>query len=109
MNIKPRLISFKLCPFVQKTVILLRHKQIDHDIDYIDLANPPEWFLKISPFGKVPVLVMGDDVIFESSVMSSTVEDFPLRYHQAGWKRQGYLSSFLNADLFEPIGEKAIY
>ena len=66
---KPKLISFKLCPFVQKAVLTLLHKGIDFDIEYIDLENPPEWFLEISPLGKVPVLQVGDQVLFESSVI----------------------------------------
>ena len=68
-NPKPELVSFKLCPFVQRAVILLKEKNVDYDITYIDLTNKPDWFLKISPFGKVPVLKVGDDVIFESAVI----------------------------------------
>lgn len=84
MNIKPKLVSFKLCPFVQKAVIVLKQKQIDYDIEYIDLAAPPDWFLKISPFGKVPVLIMGDDVVFESSVINELLEEaFPNKLHPA--------------------------
>ena len=84
MNIKPKLISFKLCPFVQKAVIVLKQKQIDYDIDYIDLADPPGWFLEISPFGKVPVLKIDDDVIFESSVINEFLEEaYPNKLHPA--------------------------
>lgn len=74
-TIKPKLISFKLCPFVQKAVILLGHKQIDYDIEYIDLAEPPDWFRKISPYGKVPVLIVNNDVIFESSVILEYLDE----------------------------------
>lgn len=82
MNTKPKLISFKLCPFVQKAVIVLNQKQIDYDIEYIDLADPPGWFLEISPFGKVPVLKMDDDIIFESSVINEFLEEaFPNKLH----------------------------
>lgn len=76
MNIvKPRLVSFKLCPFVQRAVILLRHKQIDYDIDYIDLTDPPDWFMKISPIGKVPLLIVDNSVIFESSVILEYLDE----------------------------------
>ena len=34
---KFRLISFKLCPFVQRSVIVLKEKKIPFEIDYIDL------------------------------------------------------------------------
>jgi len=84
MDIKPKLVSFKLCPFVQKAVIVLLQKQIDYDIEYIDLAAPPDWFLEISPFGKVPILIMGDDAIFESSAIIEFLEDtYPNKLHPA--------------------------
>ena len=72
---KPKLISFKLCPFVQKAVLTLLYKGIEFDIEYIDLENPPEWFLKISPLGKVPVLQVGDQVLFESSVIVEYLDE----------------------------------
>ncbi|MBT7766569.1 MAG: glutathione S-transferase family protein, partial [Bdellovibrionales bacterium] len=50
------LISFKLCPFVQRAVIVLKEHQLDYDINYINLADPPSWFREISPTGKVPLL-----------------------------------------------------
>lgn len=66
---KPKLISFKLCPFVQKAVLTLLCKGIDYDIEYIDLENPPAWFKRISPLGKVPILQVGEQSLFESSVI----------------------------------------
>src|SRR4029078_9713688 len=45
----------------------------------IDLANKPDWFLKLSPLGKVPVLVVrGDDrevSVCESNVICEYIED----------------------------------
>jgi glutathione S-transferase len=72
---KPKLISFKLCPYVQKAVLTLLHKGIDFDIEYIDLMNPPEWFNEISPLGKVPVVQVGDQIIFESSVIIEYLDE----------------------------------
>ncbi|XDD52694.1 glutathione S-transferase family protein [Leptospira sp. WS4.C2] len=72
---KPVLVSFKLCPYVQRSVINLLEKRVDYDIKYIDLAKKPDWFLKISPFGKVPVLQIGDDVIFESAVINEYLDE----------------------------------
>lgn len=69
------LISFKLCPFVQRAVIVLKKKNIDFDITYIDLNNPPEWFKDVSPLGQVPVLKVGDEVLFESSVIQEYVDE----------------------------------
>lgn len=72
---KPELISFKLCPFVQRSVIILLEKGIDYDITYIDLREPPDWFTDISPFGKVPVLRYGDTVLFESAVINEYLDE----------------------------------
>jgi len=69
------LISFKTCPFVQRAVITLKHKQIDYDITYIDLSDPPDWFVELSPLKKVPVLKVGDEVLFESAVINEYLDE----------------------------------
>lgn len=69
------LISFNLCPFVQRSVITLLKKSIDFKITYIDLANKPDWFLKISPLGKVPVLCYDNEVLFESAVINEFLDE----------------------------------
>ncbi len=69
------LISFKTCPFVQRAVITLKHKNIDFDITYIDLADPPDWFLELSPLAKVPVLKVDDEVLFESAVINEYLDE----------------------------------
>lgn len=80
--VKPRLISFKLCPFVHRVAIVLVHKRIEHDIQYIDLADPPTWFLSISPLKKVPMLTVGEQVIFESTVISEFLDEvYPGNLH----------------------------
>ncbi|ROR35024.1 glutathione S-transferase family protein [Inmirania thermothiophila] len=69
------LVSFKLCPFVQRSVITLLHKKARFRITYIDLADPPPWFREISPLGKVPLLRVGDAVIFESAVINEYIDE----------------------------------
>ena len=69
------LISFKTCPYVQRAVITLKHKQIDFDITYIDLDDPPDWFLELSPLKKVPVLKVDGEVLFESAVINEYLDD----------------------------------
>lgn len=73
---KLELISFKLCPYVQRSVITLREKGVPFDITYIDLNSPPDWFKEISPLGKVPLLKVDDDtVLFESAVIAEFVDE----------------------------------
>jgi glutathione S-transferase len=77
-----KLVSFAVCPFVQRSVILLRQKKIEYSIEYIDLNEPPEWFPRLSPTGKVPLLLVDDAVLFESSVILDFLDEcFAPRYH----------------------------
>ena len=70
-----KLISHKLCPYVQRAVIALTEKGIEFERIDIDLGNKPEWFLAISPLGKTPVLQVGDVAIFESAVILEYLEE----------------------------------
>lgn len=72
---KLELISFKLCPFAQRTVILLNMQKLDFDLTYINPMNPPDWFVEISPTGEVPLLKIDDKIVFESSVISEFIND----------------------------------
>ncbi len=79
MTPKQTLISHKLCPYVQRAVIALTEKGVPFERIDIDLAHKPDWFLKISPLGKVPVLRVGTDdgevALFESNVICEYIED----------------------------------
>jgi glutathione S-transferase len=70
-----KLISHKLCPYVQRAVIALSEKGVTFERIDIDLANKPAWFLAISPLGKTPVLQVGDVPIFESAVILEYLEE----------------------------------
>jgi glutathione S-transferase len=70
-----KLISHKLCPYVQRAVIALTEKGVPFERVDIDLDNKPDWFAKISPLGKTPVLVVGDKAIFESAVILEYLEE----------------------------------
>jgi len=69
------LVSFKLCPFVQRSVITLEEKGVPYEIRYIELDAKPEWFLELSPLGKVPVLQVDDTVLFESAVINEYLDE----------------------------------
>jgi len=91
-----KLISFDLCPFVERSRIVLLEKAVPYELELIDLRNKPAWFLAISPMGKVPVLVCDGQPIFESMVINELLEELypaprlfptePLQRAQArGW------------------------
>ena len=70
------LVSFKICPFVQRAVTTLRYKQTAFKLTHIDLSDPPHWFKAISPFGRVPLLkVDKQHVIFESAVIDEFLDE----------------------------------
>lgn len=69
------LVSFDACPFVQRAAILLQEQGREYDIQYIDLMNKPDWFLEISPNGKVPVLKVDDTPVFESAVILEYLDE----------------------------------
>ncbi len=75
MSEKLKLISHKLCPYVQRAVIALTEKGVAFERIDIDLDNKPDWFLAISPLGKTPVLQVGDKAIFESAVILEYLEE----------------------------------
>ena len=78
------LVSHVLCPYVQRAAIVLAEKGVPFERRDIDLANKPDWFLKVSPLGKTPVLLVGDEAIFESAVICEYLEETALpRLHPA--------------------------
>jgi glutathione S-transferase len=79
MAVRLKLISHKLCPYVQRAVIALTEKGVPFERIDIDLANKPDWFLKISPLGKTPVLQVGDSAIFESAAILEYLEETQAR------------------------------
>ncbi len=78
MATKFMLCSFRTCPWVQRAAIVLRAKQIDYDITYIDQERDkrPDWFMAISPHGKVPALVIdGKEALFESNAIAEYLDE----------------------------------
>ena len=74
------LVSHLLCPYVQRAAIALREKNVPFERVVIDLANKPDWFVKISPLGKVPLLRVpraggGESILFESNVICEYIEE----------------------------------
>lgn len=78
MTTRLTLISHLLCPYVQRAVIVLEEKEIPYERIDIDLANKPDWFLKVSPMGKTPVLLVGDQPIFESAVICEYLDEITM-------------------------------
>lgn len=93
------LVSFDLCPYVQRAAIVLAEKGVPFQRIDIDLANKPDWFLALSPTGRVPLLKVGDEVLFESAAIVEYLDethvprlhpqDPILRARHRAWMDQG--------------------
>ena len=72
------LYSYQACPFAQRTRMTLAEKQLDFDATEIDLGQKPDWFLKVSPYGKVPCLDHKGHVLYESGIINEYLDEvFP--------------------------------
>ena len=73
---KYMLVSFKTCPWVQRSAIVLREKRTEFELRHIEPDNRPDWFLAISPHKKVPVLRIDDEVsLFESNAINEYLDE----------------------------------
>tara|TARA_B100000686_G_scaffold340305_1_gene415789 strand:+ start:1292 stop:1918 length:627 start_codon:yes stop_codon:yes gene_type:complete len=60
----------------------MRAKQVEFDVTYINLSEKPDWFLEISPHGKVPVLSVDKRPLFESNAIAEYLDEIvPPKLH----------------------------
>jgi glutathione S-transferase len=72
------LYDYQDCPFAKKVRIVLAEKDLSFDTVTVDLRKGQqrsEEFLKLNPFGKVPVLIDEGCVIYESSIITEYLND----------------------------------
>ncbi|MCA9491771.1 MAG: glutathione S-transferase family protein [Myxococcales bacterium] len=103
-----KLVSFTVCPYVQRAVFALEEKGARYDVQYIDLDRKPEWFLALSPRGKVPILVLDDGVVlFESQAICEFLDETlgePLASRDPSRRaRERAWFAFSGEDLFVPL------
>ena len=74
------LVSHPLCPYAQRAAIALAEKGAAFIRTYVDLAAKPDWFLRLSPLGKVPLLRVveadgREHILFESAAICEYLDD----------------------------------
>jgi glutathione S-transferase len=70
--------SAAVCPFAQRSRLVLLAKGVEFEVIEIDLQNKPANFLEISPYGKVPVIRHGANRVWESAIVNEYLEEvFP--------------------------------
>jgi glutathione S-transferase len=72
---KLELVSHTLCPYVHRAAVMIHEKSVAFERRYIDLKAKPDWFLRISPRGKVPVLLVDGQPLFESMAIIEFLDE----------------------------------
>jgi glutathione S-transferase len=73
-----KLYDFLPCPFGQKVRIVLAEKGLAYELVPIDLAQGEQRrpdFLRLNPFGRVPVLIDEELTIYDSTIIGEYLED----------------------------------
>lgn len=71
-----KVVSFKICPFVQRVTAALEAKKIPYEVEYISLGNPPAWFKDVSPNAQVPLMITESGItLFESDAIIEYLDD----------------------------------
>ena len=91
--------SYRRCPFAMRVRIALHEKNIPFDIKEEDLKNFSEELRSLHPEVKVPLLVHGKRVIYESAIIVEYVNDLnpnthPLMPETAGAKSEARLWTY---------------
>lgn len=77
-----KLYDYPDCPFCQKVRVVLAEKDLEYEKVFVDLRKQEQKsseFLRMNPYGKVPVLVDEDEVVYDSTVINEYLEDeYPL-------------------------------
>jgi glutathione S-transferase len=72
---KLELVSHTLCPYVHRAAAMMHEKDVPFERRYIDLKAKPDWFLALSPRGKVPVLLVDGRPLFESQAIIEFIDE----------------------------------
>ncbi|XP_047280533.1 glutathione S-transferase omega-2 isoform X1 [Homo sapiens] len=71
-----RIYSMRFCPYSHRTRLVLKAKDIRHEVVNINLRNKPEWYYTKHPFGHIPVLETSQcQLIYESVIACEYLDD----------------------------------
>ena len=119
-----QLYDYPHSPHCQKVRIVLAEKDLSYEKIFVDLykgeQKKPD-FLRLNPYGKVPVLVDEDEVVYDSTIINEYLEDEyphpPLMPSRSGERARARMledfadnsftapTSFLLIELQKPEGE----
>lgn len=98
------------CPYSQKVRVVMAEKDLEYELVLVDLhkseQKTPE-FLKLNPYGRVPVLVDDDVVVYDSTIINEYLnEEYPepamMPEDSASRARVRLLEDFCDTSLIPP-------
>ncbi len=108
------LYSFHRCPFAMRVRMTLHEKGLPFQIQEEDLTNFSPRLRRLHPEAKVPVMVHGTRVIYESAIITEYLDDFfptPIRLmpSQAGERAEVRLLTYWCDHQFKPAIDRLKY
>jgi glutathione S-transferase len=74
-----KLYDYPDCPFAQKVRVVLAEKELEYETVFVDLRTGEHRqnaeFLRLNPYGKVPILVDEEVVVYDSTIINEYLED----------------------------------
>ncbi|MFM8185657.1 MAG: glutathione S-transferase family protein [Alphaproteobacteria bacterium] len=70
-----KLYTSPLSPYGHRVEMCLHAKNIPFERIYVDLGNKPDWFVKLSPLSKAPILQIDNQVLFDSIAICEYLEE----------------------------------
>ena len=73
-----KLYDFPQSPYCQKVRLVLAEKDLSYERVFVDLTKSEQRtaeFLRLNPYGKVPVLVDEDEVVYDSTFINEYLDD----------------------------------
>ncbi|CAE5964205.1 unnamed protein product [Arabidopsis arenosa] len=104
------------CPFSQRVLLTLEEKKLPYKTHLINASDKPQWFLDISPEGKVPVVKLDGKWVADSDVIVGLLEEkypepslkTPPEFASVGSKIFGAFVTFLKSKDANDGSEKAL-
>jgi len=67
--------NMRFCPYAQRVRLVLDAKKIPYQTINLNLSSKPQWFLDKNPLGKVPTVLDGEEIFYESLPVADYLDD----------------------------------
>ncbi|MBK8456842.1 MAG: glutathione S-transferase family protein [Phyllobacteriaceae bacterium] len=75
---RPHLYGAAYSVYVRIVRLVLAEKGVDHDLTEVDVfadSGPPDWYLRLYPFGRIPAFVHADLTLYETAAITRYIDD----------------------------------